>query len=255
MQRRHRVLGLGFGLLGLAFVLPGCGGKVEQIAADGGNGGGAGGASGSDSVVGGSGGTATAGSAGAGGRMMTGPGMGTPGTSTTCMGKMCAGQNLMFGGMGIPLNACCPPEAPGECGASNPIANSCISAAKGTADPTCPGLSVMGFTLAGCCMSNNVCGVNASAIGFGCTSTASVNIGGGAVAASQSCGAGAVDAAAPVDAMPAPDVSVPPVDAMPTEDATPDATATEDVTPTNDAGSGQDVAPADDAAAEAAPAN
>jgi hypothetical protein len=46
----------------------------------------------------------------------------------------------------------------------------CMDTAPGTPDPSCPSQSAMGFTLAGCCARDGLCGVDLSVAGFGCDS-------------------------------------------------------------------------------------
>jgi hypothetical protein len=71
----------------------------------------------------------------------------------------------------------------------------CFDTSAGTPDTTCPSSASMGFTLAGCCTSDGVCGVNLSTVGLGCNSLSALSMyapADAAVAAPQACGS-AVD--------------------------------------------------------------
>lgn len=98
-----------------------------------------------------------------------------------CGSKMC---DPPAGGGMLPLGACCLPD--NSCGGfpdlsalgmglpmmtaptSGDAGTGCIDVAAGTPDPSCPGQSVMGMSLAGCCSKAGFCAVDLSIGGLGC---------------------------------------------------------------------------------------
>jgi hypothetical protein len=79
------------------------------------------------------------------------------------------------------------------------ITGACFDTSAGTPDTSCPSTTAMGYSLAGCCTAQGVCGVDLSTVGLGCNSLsalgplASVD---GSTAAPQACG-GASDSGTP----------------------------------------------------------
>jgi hypothetical protein len=102
-------------------------------------------------------------------------GTGGFGGGVTCGGVPCPPLDLG----GLVLGACCPPANPGRCGLdTTPIAPivslppGCQERDQpGTYDPSCPGTSIQGFWIAGCCKPSGICGHEYDLIGLGCVET------------------------------------------------------------------------------------
>jgi hypothetical protein len=126
-------------------------------------------------------------------------------SSVTCGSMTCSAAS---GGL-LPLSACCLPD--NSCGATfggalAAAGSPCLSTATPVDDPTCPSVSIMGFSLAGCCTIDGICGDDLSMLGLGCNSASSLlgGFGGGGATgdagAPQPCGGDA--GGSTLDAMP-----------------------------------------------------
>lgn len=99
-----------------------------------------------------------------------------------CGSKTC---NPPAGGGALPLGACCLPD--NSCGgfpdlsalgmglpglgaapSGGDAGAGCLDLSKGTPDPSCPGQSVMGMSLPGCCTNAGICALDLSVGGLGC---------------------------------------------------------------------------------------
>jgi hypothetical protein len=97
-----------------------------------------------------------------------------------CGSKTC---NPPAGGGMLPLGACCLPDNscggfpdlsalgmgfPGMGAPTSGGGAGCLDLSAGTPDPSCPGQSVMGMSLPGCCTKGGVCALDLSVGGLGC---------------------------------------------------------------------------------------
>jgi len=165
----------------------GCGGVTDigfQGYDSGVSGSGVTGGTGGSGITGGTGGGITDGGAGgttggAGGTVNTG---GSGNTSGLCGGVVCPP------GPFPQVEACCTND---KCGLSSSfIGGQCIEANQaGKLDPSCPDMSMQGFSFPGCCKPNGMCGVQDTFLGLGCVDPS--EFGG---PASQPCGSVVVDA-------------------------------------------------------------
>jgi hypothetical protein len=113
-----------------------------------------------DSGVSGTGGGGAGGSAGGTGIVKHNVYCAPPGEIFTCVGSSSSGVQLP----GLPIAAACCADAPSKtCGSISSTTGMCE--APPAVDTRCPGF--MGFA-SGCCVNNDLCGINASLMGRGC---------------------------------------------------------------------------------------
>jgi hypothetical protein len=147
------------------------GGTGGSTGGEGGAGGSTGGTGGSGGSTGGKGGTggSTGGKGGTGGS--TGGKGGAPGADAgvrVVCGMSVCGPITSVAGTWPP---CCLVDEPNACGGFV-LGTVCLSSTPGTADASCPSVSVMGQALPGCCRRSGLCGANMSIVGLGCNDPA-----------------------------------------------------------------------------------